>query len=72
MIADCPAELREDYAEKYGPNLHQYAVGTIMDDKKNRGFRNGTQVRTSLLVKDEEVEGVRYLHTLNSVYHVVS
>lgn len=71
VVADLAPELREDYLNAYGPNLHQVAIGNIGGDGKNR-FRHGEQVRTSLLTKDEVVDGVRYLHTLNSVYRVVS
>ncbi len=43
--------------------------GYIYNDKRKR-FRNGDNVRTSLVDREEEIDGERYIITQNSVYKV--
>lgn len=72
VVFDLPEENREDFKKWYGETLHQRAFGTIHNDVHNRG-PNGSHMRTSLILRDVTHEdGTRYLHTLNSIYEVLS
>lgn len=76
------AELRIDrefhYGEEhkhmlrgYPKNLGYVIYGYVYNDSATHGnhpFPDGTWIHTSLVKSIEEVEGERYVHTLNSTY----
>lgn len=71
---DYPDVSREALTKLYGENLHYVYWGHIFGDTHTHGnhpFDAGTYIRTSLIKKEEVIEGVRYIHTLNSVYKVI-
>lgn len=43
--------------------------GHIYADSKKR-WRDGTEIRTSLVQKEFEVDGEKYIQTLNTIYKV--
>lgn len=55
------------------PNLNKFYSGRIRDDKSTHGnhpFRDGTYVHTTLALKEERIDGVLYVHTLNTIYRI--
>lgn len=69
-----PDEHKEIYRHRYGENLNYVYWGHCYGDTHTHGnhpFRDGEYIRTSFVVKEEVVDGVRYIHTLNSVYKVI-
>lgn len=71
---DYPPASVERFQTEYGPNLGYVYWGNIFNDRQvggNHPFSDGRNIRTSLVRKEEEVDGVRYIHTLNTVYKVV-
>lgn len=59
--------------KKYPENLGYIVFGYIFNDKAihgNHPFADGTWMNTSLVLREEIVNGERYIHTLNSVYKV--
>lgn len=69
---------RLDYKDRLGEspdNLGYVLSGYVYNDKNTHGrhpFKNDTQIRTSLVTKEEIGEdGYKYVHTLNSVYRII-
>lgn len=46
---------------------YKVAYGKVYEDKKRR-FNDGEGVRTSVIQKEFEVDGVKYIKTLNTTY----
>lgn len=70
---DYPRELLGDLIRQYGDNQGYIYWGHIFEDTHTHGnhpFPAGTYIRTSLVRKEEVIDGVRYIHTLNTVYKV--
>lgn len=63
----------EDVLKDYPENLGYIYYGYIHNDTAKHGnhpFKNGSFIHTSLVTSEEVVEGVTYIHTLNSTYKV--
>lgn len=54
----------------YGEYMGKVAFGRIYNDKKGR-YENDHPFRSSLVSKEEKINGVLYITTRNSVYKVV-
>lgn len=46
---------------------YKVAYGKVYEDKKRR-FNDGDGIRTSVIEKEFEVDGVKYIKTLNTTY----